>query len=121
MMVANAVPEHAAQAAAIYDAMDFGFYYDPAEGQPRRPWTERREARATTPSGSRATTTAAEHRAGSRATSRSRGARFRRPTTSTVRTFPDTCDWNWQEMQPHGVNRTYEGVDVFEGHYTYAG
>jgi hypothetical protein len=37
------------------------------------------------------------------------------------RTFPDTCDWNWQEMQPQGVHRTYDGVDVFEGHYTYRG
>jgi hypothetical protein len=37
------------------------------------------------------------------------------------RTFPATCDWSWQEMQPVGVTRTYLGVDVFEGHYTYAG
>ena len=37
------------------------------------------------------------------------------------RTFPDTCDWSWQEMQPEGVTRTYLGVDVFEGHYTYRG
>ena len=37
------------------------------------------------------------------------------------RTFPSTCDWNWQEAQPAGVTRTYLGVDVFEGHYTYRG
>ncbi len=37
------------------------------------------------------------------------------------RTFPNTCDWNWQEMRPEGEWRTYLGVDVFEGHYTYAG
>ena len=35
------------------------------------------------------------------------------------RTFSDTCDWSWQEMQPHGVHQTYLDVDVFEGHYTY--
>ena len=35
------------------------------------------------------------------------------------RTFPTTCDWSWQEMKPAGVTRTYLGVDVFEGHYTY--
>jgi hypothetical protein len=37
------------------------------------------------------------------------------------RTFPDTCDWSWQETKPVGVHRTYLGVDVFEGAYRYAG
>ena len=37
------------------------------------------------------------------------------------RTFPADCGWNWQEMQPVGKNRTYLGVDVFEGAYTYRG
>jgi len=37
------------------------------------------------------------------------------------RTFPDTCDWGWQETKPAGVTRTYLGVEVFEGHYTYRG
>jgi hypothetical protein len=37
------------------------------------------------------------------------------------RTFPATCDWNWQEMQPVGVTRTYYGLEVFEGAYTYRG
>ena len=37
------------------------------------------------------------------------------------RTFPDTCDWRWQETKPEGVTRTYLGVDVFEGHYPYRG
>ena len=37
------------------------------------------------------------------------------------RTFPATCDWNWQEMQPVGTTRTYFGLDVFEGAYTYRG
>jgi len=37
------------------------------------------------------------------------------------RTFPDTCDWSWQETRPVGFHRTYEGVDVFEGAYEYAG
>jgi hypothetical protein len=31
------------------------------------------------------------------------------------RTFPPTCDWDWQEQQPDGVTRTYLGVEVFEG------
>jgi len=39
------------------------------------------------------------------------------------RTFPDgpECDWSWQEMKPVGVTRTYYGVDVYEGAYTYRG
>jgi hypothetical protein len=37
------------------------------------------------------------------------------------RTFPASCDWDWQEMQPVGENRTYLGVDVYEGAYTYRG
>ncbi len=37
------------------------------------------------------------------------------------RTFPDTCDWSWQETKPVGFTRTYLGVDVFEGAYRYDG
>ena len=37
------------------------------------------------------------------------------------RTFPATCDWSWHEMQPVGEHRTYLGVDVYEGAYTYRG
>ena len=38
---------------------------------------------------------------------------------ATMRTFPD--NWDWQEMKPVGVTRTYLGIDVFEGAYTYRG
>ena len=37
------------------------------------------------------------------------------------RTFPDTCDYGFQETRPVGTWRTYFGVDVFEGAYQYAG
>ena len=37
------------------------------------------------------------------------------------RTFPATCDWSWHEMMPVGVTRTYMGIDVYEGAYTYRG
>ncbi|GAA4721330.1 hypothetical protein GCM10025782_18750 [Pedococcus ginsenosidimutans] len=37
------------------------------------------------------------------------------------RTFPETCDWAWPEMQPVGEHRTYLGLDVYEGAYTYRG
>lgn len=35
------------------------------------------------------------------------------------RTFPNTCDWSWQEMSAPGVTRTYLGIEVYEGHYVY--
>ncbi len=37
------------------------------------------------------------------------------------RTFPASCDWSWHEMQPVGETRTYLGLDVYEGAYTYRG
>ena len=37
------------------------------------------------------------------------------------RSFPDTCDWSWQETKPVGFHRTHYGVAVFEGAYRYAG
>ncbi|BAS10497.1 protein NdvB [Arthrobacter sp. Hiyo4] len=40
---------------------------------------------------------------------------------ATMRVFPDTCDWSWQEQKPVGEHRTYMGIDVFEGAYTYRG
>jgi hypothetical protein len=39
----------------------------------------------------------------------------------THRTFPDTCDWSWLKQKPTGVQRTYLGVPVFEGVYSYRG
>ncbi|ADB34401.1 hypothetical protein Kfla_5388 [Kribbella flavida DSM 17836] len=40
---------------------------------------------------------------------------------ATYRTFPDSCDWSWVEQRPKGVHRTYLGIDVFEGTYSYRG
>jgi hypothetical protein len=37
------------------------------------------------------------------------------------RSFPDTCDWSWQETRPVGFTRTYYGVSVFDGAYPYDG
>jgi hypothetical protein len=40
---------------------------------------------------------------------------------ATQRVFPVTCDWDWLKEQPVGEHRTYYGIDVFEGAYTYRG
>ena len=37
------------------------------------------------------------------------------------RTFPDTCEYSFQETKPVGEWRRYLGVDVFEGAYRYSG
>jgi hypothetical protein len=37
------------------------------------------------------------------------------------RTFPSSCDWSWPESEPVGQTRTYLGLEVYEGAYTYRG
>jgi hypothetical protein len=127
-MVGNAVPAHAAQARALYESMDFGFYYDPNAGLIRGgAWPD-------PPPGCSVYDPAKDvyftcHHYGAfntepRIASYIGIARGQIPPTHYFkgwRTFPDTCDWSWQETKPEGVWRRYLGVDVFEGHYTYAG
>ena len=126
MMIEKAVPQLRDEAEAILADMDFGFYYDPAEGQLYGgAWTEPPPG-CSKPVGDVWYTC---HHYGTlntepRITSYIGIARGQVPPVHyyrMFRTFPDTCDWSWQEMQPKGVHRTYEGVDVFEGHYTYRG
>jgi hypothetical protein len=40
---------------------------------------------------------------------------------ATQRVFPDSCDWSWLEQKAVGVHRTYLGIDVFEGAFSYRG
>lgn len=40
---------------------------------------------------------------------------------ATQRVFPDSCDWAWLEQKATGVHRTYHGIDVFEGAFSYRG
>lgn len=122
-MVRNAEPRLAAQAGALLDGMDFGFYYDPDVGQLRGGYwpapppgqegcggftcfhygTLNTEPRIASYLGIAAGDIPPEHY-------------FR-----TWRTFPDTCDWSWQEQRPQGEYRTYLGQQVFEGTYGYRG
>ncbi len=126
LMVERAVPQLRAQAAAILASMNFAFYYDPAEGQMYGgAWTVAPSG-CSKPVGDVWYTC---HHYGTlntepRITSYLAIGLGQVPVQHyfrMFRTFPDTCDWNWQEMQPQGVHRTYEGVDVFEGHYSYRG
>ena len=111
-IVRNTVPELSAARGAIYESMDFELYYVPSANRIMFhyvPSTGERGAAATTRS---------SRRAGSRTTSGSRrkSCRARRTTAAGAR-FPDDCGWSWQETRPVGFNRSYAGVDVYDGAY----
>jgi hypothetical protein len=122
IMVANGAPQLREQAQALAQSMDFGFYYDPGAGLLRGGYW---------PSGTNQCNTNGFtcHHYGTlntepRIASYIGIAWGQIPATHYFkmwRTFPDTCDWSWPEMKPEGVTRTYEGVAVYEGHYTYRG
>jgi len=129
LMVERAVPQLREQAAALVEPMDFGLYYDERVGQLfGGAWTEPPPGCGYQKPGVTDLwftcfnygTLNTEPRIASYV-GIARGQLPRTHYYKLFRTFPDTCDWSWQEMQPHGVHRTYEGVDVFEGHYTYRG
>ncbi len=114
-LVANSAPEVATRAQALFNSMHFGFYYRPAVN---------RIAFHVVPS------TGESPCCYDTIVSESRIASYIGIATGEIpskeyfgawRTFPDTCDWNWQETKPMGFHRTYYGVDVFEGAYPYAG
>jgi hypothetical protein len=137
-MVSNAVPELADEALALHESMDFGFYYDPEVGQLRGGyWTVLPPNQVYAPAVSGGCETSpAEGDTGEGFTCHHYGALNTEPRIASYlgiaagdippehyfrmfRTFPDTCDWSWQEMRPVGEWASYLGVDVFEGAYTY--
>lgn len=114
-LVANSVPELSSRAEALFDSMHFGFYYRPQVN---------RIAFHVVPS------TGESPCCYDTIVSESRIASYIGIATGELpskeyfgawRTFPDTCDWSWQETKPIGFHRTYYGVDVFEGAYPYDG
>jgi hypothetical protein len=132
LMVGNAVPQLRQQARALLEPMDFGYYHDPVAGLLRGGfWVD--------PPGGQCTI-AGNYRGGDDVlyTCHHYGSLNTEPRIASYlgiafgqvpathyfkmsRTFPPTCDWDWQEQQPDGVTRTYLGVEVFEGHYRYRG
>jgi hypothetical protein len=115
-IVENSVPQLRKRAGALYDAMDFGFYYVPDRN--RVLFHFRPDDPAASPCCY--DTVVSE----SRIVDYIGIGRAQLPQKEYYgrwRSFPDTCDWSWQETKPLGVTRTYFGVDVFEGAYPYAG
>ena len=148
-VVYTSVPAVAARAKAIYDSMDFGVFHRVV--YPGGPNTDA-EADALGKSGQRnAATYQGQHLdrilfhiepstgnnpccydtmvSESRIATYIGIAKAELPDSAYFgqwRTFPDTCDWDWQETKPIGVDRTYEvqgatngQVTVFEGAYPY--
>jgi Putative glucoamylase/Protein of unknown function (DUF3131) len=114
-VVESSVPELAKRAGAIYDSMDFGFYYRPDMNRIAFYY-----APDTGESPCCYDTVVSESRIASYIGISKRELPSKE-YYGTWRSFPNTCDWSWQETRPVGVTRTYYGVNVFEGAYPYAG
>lgn len=123
IMVANSMPHLRVQANVILAEMNFGFYYDPAAGLLRGGyWPE------PSPRQSHSQGYTCHHYGALNTETRIASyigiARGQIPPTHYFkmgRTFPEHCVWHEQTRQPHGVQKNYLGVDVFEGCSTYMG
>lgn len=114
-VVSDAVPEVAPLADDVYDDMDFGFYYQEDVNRLLfhvAPSTEEAPCCYDT------------------LVSESRIASYvgiaeaqlpERHYFGLFRTFPDSCDFSFQEQRPVGDTQEYFGEQVFEGAYPYAG
>jgi hypothetical protein len=113
-IVRNAVPELAGRAGAVYDAMDFGFYYVPERN--RILFHYRPDDPAASPCCY--DTVVSESRIADYI-GIAKGELPRKTYYGRWRSFPDTCDWSWQETRPVGFTRMYDGVAVYDGGYPY--
>jgi hypothetical protein len=115
-IVARTVPEMSRRAGALYRAMDFRFYYVPEKNRVLFHY------RPDDPSKSPCCydTVVSESRIVDYI-GIGRGQLPQKEYYGRWRTFPDTCDYSFQEMKPVGSWRRYFGVDVFEGAYVYNG
>jgi hypothetical protein len=112
-LVAESVPEVSARAGALFDSMNFGVYYVPEENRIRF------FIDPATGTGPCCYDTIVSESRISSYIGIATGKLPPKEYFGAWRTFPDTCDWSWQETKPIGVHRTYLGVSVFEGAYPY--
>src|SRR6476469_1501361 len=115
-IVQHSVPELSRRAGALYRAMDFGFYYVPDKN--RVLFHYRPDDPAASPCCY--DTVVSESRIVDYI-GIARGQLPQKEYYGRWRTFPDTCDYSFQETRPIGTTRTYFGVPVFEGAYPYNG
>src|SRR3954451_24393397 len=115
-IVANSVPQLSRRADALYRGIDMGFYYRPDVNRILFHYVP------SDPASSPCCydTVVSESRIADYI-GISKGELPAKEYYGRWRSFPDTCDWAWQETRPVGVTRTYFDVDVFEGAYPYDG
>jgi hypothetical protein len=114
-LVRHLVPELSARAGALFDQMDFGFYYRPEVNRILFHYVPSTDEESCCYD-----TIVSESRIASYI-GIAKGELPPRHYFGAWRSFPKTCDWSWQETKPLGVHRRYYGVEVFEGAYRYAG
>ena len=112
-IVHNSVPELAARAGAIYDSMDFGFYYVPDKNRVLFHF------KPSTGDGPCCYDTVLSESRIVDYIGITKGELPRKEYYGRWRSFPDTCDYSWQEQKPTGYWASYDGVDVYDGSYTY--
>lgn len=132
-VVAGAMPALRRPARQLLSSMNFGFFYDPAAATPIGTRGQIYGGFYDTPpvgcsvvrngvwfTCNHYDITVTEPRM---ATYLGIGAGQIPPTAyfDTMRTLPDTCDYSWQEMEPHGFTTTHLGRSVYEGSYRYRG
>ncbi|MFB5660425.1 glucoamylase family protein [Alteribacillus sp. HJP-4] len=114
IVVGEAYPELKDQTSTLVDDMDYSVLYDPEVGQMHGGYDAEIES----------------------LTDHHYGALYTEPRVASYlsigkgdvpqdhwwrmyRTMP--ADWDWQSQTPEGYTETYDGIDVFEGHYSYNG
>jgi hypothetical protein len=112
-IVRNAVPELGERAGAIYDSMDFGLYYVPESNRILFHYVP------STGTGPCCYDTVVSESRIADYIGTAKGELPRKTYYGRWRSFPDSCDWSWQETRPSGFHRSYDGVDVFDGSYPY--
>lgn len=114
-IVQRSVPALSARAGALYDSMDFGFYYRADVNRILFSY-----APDTGDAPCCYDTLVSESRIADYI-GIAKGELPAKEYFGRWRSFPDTCDYSWQETRPVGFTHTYYGVSVFDGAYPYAG
>jgi len=114
-IVRTAVPELSAQAGALYDSMDFGFYYVPGKNRILFNYSPAQG------SGPCCYDTVVSESRIADYIGIANGQLPRKEYYGRWRSFPDNCDNSFQETNPDGFTRTYDGVSVYDGSYPYNG
>jgi hypothetical protein len=114
-VIRNAVPKLSRRAGALYESIDFGFYYVPERNRILFHYVPSTGAAVCCYD-----TVVSESRMADYI-GIAKGELPRKTYYGRWRTFPSSCDWSWQETRPSGFDRVYESVPVFEGAYPYEG